>query len=129
MGFRRSPVHLLGVVGASAASVGVGLVLVFKLITPQSVARLATHELFGLLALLVLPVLTLAVVRQVRRVQVVHVGAPAAGVRGGGGGGHARAHGGTQAIARLQAGEGMGGAEAHRKADRHRRRVAGQRAG
>lgn len=121
MGLCRSPVHVLGVAAASAASVGVGLLLVFKLITPESVSRLGTHELLGLLGLLVLPVLTLAVMRHVRRVQPqapTPAIAPHDEPRSVS---HPRAHGSAHTIALLQP------EAAERKADRHRRRQPGHR--
>lgn len=122
MGLCRSPVHMFGVAAASAASVGVGLLLVFKLITPESVSRLGTHELLGLLGLLVLPVLTLAVMRHVRRSHPPAPAAPPAPTHDESRTvAHPRAHGSAHAIALLQP------EAAERKADRHRRRQPGHR--
>lgn len=125
MGLCRSPVHMFGVAAASAASVGVGLLLVFKLITPESVSRLDTHELLGLLGLLVLPVLTLAAMRHVRRIQPPAprpISAPDDARATSTQVIHPRAHGSAHTLALLQP------EAAERKADRHRRRQTGQRA-
>lgn len=58
--------RVVGIGAACAASVAVGIGLVFKLVTPASLARLGTAELVGLLGLLVLPGAVLAAVRAYR---------------------------------------------------------------
>lgn len=59
----RGTARLIGIGMSCAASVAVGLGLVFKLVTPDSVAHLGTPELVGLLGLLVLPLGVLLLVR------------------------------------------------------------------
>lgn len=65
----RRRVRSMGVVGACAVSLAAGVGLVFRLVTPQSIAALGTPELLGMLALLVLPVCVLAAARVQRREQ------------------------------------------------------------
>ena len=62
----RRRVRCVGVVGACAVSLAAGLGLVFRLVTPQSIAILGTPELLGLLALLVMPVCIGAAMRMHR---------------------------------------------------------------
>src|SRR5262245_60207988 len=52
----RGRVRVAGVGAACVVSLAAGLVLVFKLVTPESVTQLGTMELSGLLGLLVMPV-------------------------------------------------------------------------
>lgn len=46
---------VVGLAACSLLSAGAGLLLVFKLVTPQAISALATVELAGLLLLLALP--------------------------------------------------------------------------
>lgn len=55
--------RIIGIGIACAASVTVGIGLVFRLVTPESVARIGTAEMLGLLGLLVLPAGVLAAAR------------------------------------------------------------------
>ncbi|MBX3358684.1 MAG: hypothetical protein KF745_09670 [Phycisphaeraceae bacterium] len=57
-----------GIVLATAASVALGLALVWWFVTPQSLSRMATGELVAVLGLFVLPVITVVTWLLERRV-------------------------------------------------------------
>lgn len=56
-----------GLIGAGAVSACAALVLVFELVTPESIAGVGTLELIGLLSLLVMPVAVFAAHRRSAR--------------------------------------------------------------
>lgn len=60
----RGLVRATGILLACATSALAGLGLVFKLVTPATVAQLGTPHLLGLIGLLVLPVLVLVLQRR-----------------------------------------------------------------
>ncbi|MBX3407596.1 MAG: hypothetical protein KF869_12620 [Phycisphaeraceae bacterium] len=60
-------VRRMGVVAAAAVSVAGSVLLIYNLVTPQSVQMMRTADLVALVAMLLLPVLTLATMRGAAR--------------------------------------------------------------
>lgn len=60
-------VRRMGVVAAAAVSVAGSVLLIYNLVTPQSVQMMRTADLVALVAMLLLPVLTLVTMRRAAR--------------------------------------------------------------
>lgn len=82
-------VRRMGVAAAAAVSVAGSVLLIYNLVTPQSVQMMRTADLVALVAMLLLPVLTLLTMRRAARARPpMRTGrtarhAPAHGPRGG----------------------------------------------